>query len=225
MKTDTKNGSCTVSFNAHLSHPGALLLPTPAPPVSPSSTSPGQCYRGHASPCSKPTPSSSSSGQRHRGSTDKQRSRMRAAEHQALHQTSGMAQGASGNDPTVPPVSPQQSTAADDTAKVLISATSDTAAATTGAATVKSENIVNADMASKNCQQVLPPPCENLKCCNCEHVMTPEHQCGELPSGSSHGNLKDSTQSVTAASSTPPGSPARTIGRRIFPKKFVTDDS
>ena len=244
------NGSCTVSFQAHLGHPGALLLPTPTPPVSPSSTSPGQCYRGQPSPCSKPTPtssqgqcyrgqaspcstptpSSSSSGQRYRGTADKQRSRARAADHQALHQTTGMAQDASGNDPTVPPFSPKQQAAVADTVQVLITAKSETAAATTSVATVTSENIVNADMASKDCQQLLlPPPTENLKCWNCEQFMTPEHQCGEPSSGSSSGSLiKDGTQSVKSASppsSTPPGSPARTMGRRIFPKKFVCDDS
>ena len=229
LTLDTKNGSCTVSFQAHLGHPGALLLPTPAPPVSPTSSSPGQCYRGQASPCSKPTPSSSSSGQRYRGTADKQRSNVRAANYQALHQTAGMAQGASEKDPTVPPVSPKQSTAAEDPSKVLTAANSETAAAITGAATVTSENIVIADMASKNCQQLLPPPAENLNCWNCEHLMTPEHQCGEPPASSSSGNLNnDSTQSVTVASSpssTPPGSPVRTFGRRIFPKKFVCDDS
>ena len=141
-----------------------------------------------------------------------------------------MAQDASGNDPTVPPVSPKQTAAVADTAQVLIAAKSETAAATTSEATVTSENIVNADMASKDCQQLLlPPPTENLKCWNCDQFMTPEHQCGEPSPGSSSGSLiKDSTQSVKAASSpssTPPGSPARTMGRRIFPKKFVCDDS
>ena len=56
LHLDTSDGGCTVSFTAHLGHPGALLLPTP-PPAAPIL--------------------------RHRGRADKERNRQRAAAHQA----------------------------------------------------------------------------------------------------------------------------------------------
>ena len=108
------------------------------------------------------------------------------------------------------------------------------------AASVKSEKTVIMDKASTNCQDLdlslVSAPAE-LKCWNCDKFMTPNHQCGEPPSGPSSDTLppdcglsaKDNSKpgAVTAAASsssyTPPGSPRRTIGRRIFPKKFVND--
>ena len=56
LHLDTSDGGCTVSFTAHLGHPGALLLPTPPPAA--------------------PFP-------RHRGRADRERNRQRAAAHQA----------------------------------------------------------------------------------------------------------------------------------------------
>ena len=73
LKLDTNKGGCTVSFTAHLGHPGALLQASP-PPTSPACASP----RFQHAPSSP-----SSSGQRYRGPADKQRSRVRAADFQA----------------------------------------------------------------------------------------------------------------------------------------------
>ena len=56
LHLDTSEGGCTVSFTAHLGHPGALLLPTP-PPAAPFL--------------------------RHHGRADRERNRQRAAAHQA----------------------------------------------------------------------------------------------------------------------------------------------
>ena len=61
LHLDTSEGGCTVSFTAHLGHPGALLLPTPPP--------------AQASPIP-----------RHRGRADRERNRQRAAAHQAAQQ-------------------------------------------------------------------------------------------------------------------------------------------
>ena len=55
-----------------------------------------------------------------------------------------------------------------------------------------------------------PVPPEKYSCSNCEAEMTPDHQCEAVIAASS-------------LSSTPLGSPNRTIGRRIFPKKFVKE--
>ena len=164
LKLDTKKGGCTVSFTANLGHPGAILLPTPAPPVPPcnpesssSSTpsSPGQRYRGPASPCFQPTPSSSAS-QRYRGSGDRQRSRVRAATHQAAAKSPGTA------------ISPMKSAASE---KVETCAKAETVSKTTLKGT--SVKTVTGDMGSASCQ---PLPAE-VKCWNCDQLMTPDHQC------------------------------------------------
>ena len=63
LQLDTSQGGCTVRFSAHLGHPGALLQPSPPPPACP--------------------PSHPTSGQRYRGPSDKQRSRVRAANREA----------------------------------------------------------------------------------------------------------------------------------------------
>ena len=59
-----------------------------------------------------------------------------------------------------------------------------------------------------------PVPPEKSRCLNCEAEMTPEHQCEAKDSGAFPPD---------SVSYTPPGSPKRTIGRRIFPKKFVKE--
>ena len=59
LHLDTSEGGCTISYTAHLGHPGALLLPT-SPPAAPL--------------------------QRHRGRAEKERNRQRAAAHQAAQQ-------------------------------------------------------------------------------------------------------------------------------------------
>ena len=68
-----------------------------------------------------------------------------------------------------------------------------------------------------------PVPPKKSSCLNCEAVMTPDHQCDATDSlPPDLGKAKQG--SVIAAgsqSSTPPGSPLRNIGRRIFPQKTV----
>ena len=59
-----------------------------------------------------------------------------------------------------------------------------------------------------------PVPPEKSRCLNCEAEMTPEHQCGATDSGAFPAD---------SVSYTPPWSPNRTIGRHIFPKKFVKE--
>ena len=149
LKLDTKNGGCTVNFTAHLGHPGVLLLPTPAPPVSPSSpkssfSTPSfadQRYRGPVSSCNQPTPSSSAS-QRYRGSGDRQRSRVRAATHQAA------------------------------AAKAAGTVTS----SLQPAAAEKVETDVKTDIGSETVLK-LPSVKTEVNCWNCNQPMTPDHQC------------------------------------------------
>ena len=59
-----------------------------------------------------------------------------------------------------------------------------------------------------------PVPPEKSRCLNCEAEMTPEHQCEAKDSGAFPPD---------SVSYTPPGSPNRTIGKRIFPKKYVKE--
>ena len=59
-----------------------------------------------------------------------------------------------------------------------------------------------------------PVPPEKSRCLNCEAEMTPEHQCEATDSGAFPPD---------SVSYTPPGSPNRTIGKRIFPKKYVKE--
>ena len=59
-----------------------------------------------------------------------------------------------------------------------------------------------------------PVPPEKSRCLNCEAEMTLEHQCEATDSGAFPPD---------SVSYTPPGSPNRTIGKRIFPKKYVKE--
>ena len=61
-----------------------------------------------------------------------------------------------------------------------------------------------------------PAPQVKSRCLNCEAEMTPDHQCDATDSGVF-------PPAASSPSLTPPGSPNRTIGRRIFPKKFVKE--
>ena len=186
LKLDTKKGGCTVSFTANLGHPGALLLPTPAPPVSPSnpesspSSTPsplGQRYRGPASPCFQPTPSSSAS-QRYRGSGDRQRSRVRAATHQAAAKLPGTA------------ISPLKSAASE---KKETCAKAETVSETILKGTsVKTE--LTGDMGSASCQ---PLPAE-VKCWNCDQLMTPDHQCDSVAISSQLNGKSPPTPPITS---------------------------
>ena len=235
LTLDTKKGGCTVNFTAHLGHPGALLQPTPVPPASPTPTSPtssGQRYRGPASPRSQPFPTTPSTGQRYRGTADRQRSRVRAANYQAAAWTAAPTQAELAASVPLSSAATEKVTAASE-APATNSGTVTAATVDAAAATEKCEKTLDSDVASTSCQQLLPPPAD-VKCWNCEHLMTPEHQCEEHLPSSSSGSLsvncglpgQDSTQSgsvnaVSSQSSSPPGSPRRTSGRRIFPKKFV----
>ena len=73
------------------------------------------------------------------------------------------------------------------------------------------------DMASTSCQPMLPPAAD-VKCWNCDNLMTPEHQCGETTPVSSsalvppvHGSLESSAPSDAVSdtcktlTSSPPG--------------------
>ena len=179
LKLETKNGGCTVSFTAHLGHPGALLLPTPPPPSSPSfqsnpPTPSGLRNRGHASPCFPTSQMSpTSSGQRHRGSGDKLRSRVRAATHQAAESSAATAEAE-----TAPPSSPQKAAKPEILAANAAKVVTDVKTETLTVATDFCEETGKGDMASTSCQPMLPPTAD-VKCWNCELLMTPEHQCGE----------------------------------------------
>ena len=247
LQLETWEGGCKVNFSAHLGHPGAPQIPTPPPPASDSPcvpstsstpTTSGQRYRGPTPPRFQSSPTTS--GQRYRGHTDKQRSRARAASHQAATITAATA--------SVISSSPEAAEETVNGAAVTIvpsQVTSDVnsrylaASIEDAAASVILDKTVTLDKASTDCQDLglslLSAPAE-LKCWNCDRLMALNHQCGEPLSGPSSDTLppdcgssaKDKLKpgSVTAASSmsyndTPPGSPPRS--RRIFPKKFVSD--
>ena len=225
LQLETKNGECTVSFTAHLGHPGALLLPTPLPPSSPSfqshlPTPSGQRNRGPASPCFPTSQMSpTSSGQRHRGTGDKMRSRVRAASHQAAESAAATAQAV-----PAPSTSPLKTAETEILAANAAQAVTVVKAETVTVATAMAANEIcketeEGDMASTSCKPMLPPAAD-VKCWNCDILMTPEHQCEEptpvpssalvppvhcsLESAPPSGAVSDPSQTLTLS---PPGKP------------------
>ena len=203
LKLDTNEGGCTVSFTAHLGHPGAVLQ------ASPPATSPALAC---TSPRFQHVPfSPSSSGQRYRGPADKQRSRARAAARQAAAEAAAPvpltpeppAQAKAAADATAlkavlpPPSSPVTPTLVVKTSKTLTDETAESEIAeceTAKSETAESETLTavrarmaSGDVASTSCKALLPPPTE-AKCWNCDGLMAPNHQCEE-PSSASPGNL------------------------------------
>ena len=65
-----------------------------------------------------------------------------------------------------------------------------------------------------------PVPLVKSSCSNCEAEMTPDHQCEVTDS---EAFPPESVIPASLPNFTPPGSPKRTTGRRIFPKKFVKE--
>ena len=65
-----------------------------------------------------------------------------------------------------------------------------------------------------------PVPTVKSSCSNCEAEMTPDHQCEVTDS---EAFPPESVIPASLPNFTPPGSPKRTTGRRIFPKKFVKE--
>ena len=196
LKLDTNQGGCTVSFTAHLGHPGALLQASP-PPTSPA----------RASPRFQHAPSSpSSSGQRYRGPADKERSRVRAAARQAAAEAAAPvlptpeppAQAQAAADATAlkvvpsPPSSPVTPTLGLENSKTLTDESEIAESETAKSDTAQSEPLTavrasfcngmdSGDVASTSCKALLPPPTE-VKCWNCDCLMASNHQCEEPPS-------------------------------------------
>ena len=166
-----------VWFSAHLGHPGALLQPFPPPPACP--------------------PSHPTSGQRYRGPSDKQRSRVRAANREAAAKaaappetpvptssTSAVPAASSSTaepvktstlgPPLVPvmPVEPEKPAAG--ASKVTIDKTAKTETATTAVPECEKTDIL-CEVASTSCKA-------GVTCWNCDNLMEPDHQCEESSS-------------------------------------------
>ena len=195
LKLDTNEGGCTVSFTAHLGHPGALLQASP-PPTSPAPP----C----TSPCFQHAPSSpSSSGQRYRGPADKQRSRVRAAARQAaadaaapvlptpeppaqtVDVTALKAMPSPPSSPVTPTLGLENSKTLTDESEIAESETAKSDTAQSEPLTAVRASFCNGmdsgDVASTSCKALLPPPTE-VKCWNCDCLMASNHQCEEPPS-------------------------------------------
>ena len=205
LKLDTSQGGCTVSFTAHLGHPGALLQQSP-PPTSPSF---------------QPAPSSpSSSGQRYRGPAEKQRSRVRAAARQAAATPAVPV-------PTTP--TPNATVPAMSSATVLLSPSERPTPnpEVPGAAAVLSTSLPapvlptplpeaigrvitspDSPIPQLDGAYTLPPASVSSsgdatgllpQCPNCEQPMTSSHQCSDVPSSSESDSKKTEKQNVIPA--------------------------